>query len=125
MIDASIVAVRDAIENFLRRTQTIQLYAASANAPAIIDWPSTAAKGAPFCATVIKIVAKAIDGAAPNKPAKLFGRNISPTTAAETADGHIIGQDGSTALIAGHRIGTGLLLPAASSIAAITMSVAV
>jgi hypothetical protein len=46
-------------------------------------------------------------------------------TAAEAADGHIIGQDGSPALIAGHRIGTGLLLPAASSIAAITKSVAV
>ena len=86
MTNASIVAVRDAIMNFLRRTQTIQLYAANANAPAIIDRPSTATKGAPFCATVIKIVAKAIDGAAPNKPAKLFGRNISPSAAnADTA----------------------------------------
>jgi hypothetical protein len=30
---------------------------------------------------VIRIVAKAIDGAAPNRPAKLFGRNTSPSTA--------------------------------------------
>jgi hypothetical protein len=67
--------------NFFRRTQTAQLYAASANAPAIIERPSTAAKDAPFCDKVIRSVAKAIDGAAPNRPAKLFGCKVSPSAA--------------------------------------------
>src|ERR1700726_312629 len=75
--NASIVAVKDDIMNFLRRRQTVQLYAASANAPIIIDRPSTATKGPPFCDRGMTIVASAIEGAAPNKPAKLFGRNVS------------------------------------------------
>jgi hypothetical protein len=67
--------------NFLRKRQTVQLYAASANAPMIIDRPSTATKGPPFRDKAIAIVHSAIDGAAPNKPANLFGRKASPNAA--------------------------------------------
>jgi hypothetical protein len=83
---ATVVAAQDGIINLLSKTQTVQLYAASARAPKIIDRPSTAAKGAPFCDKVIRIVASATEGAAPNRPAKLFGRTASPKAAnAETA----------------------------------------
>jgi len=51
--NASIVAVRDEIACFLIRTHTVELYAASANAPTIIDRPSAATKGALFSTTVM------------------------------------------------------------------------
>ena len=45
-----------------------------------------ATNGAPFCDRVIRRVARAIEGAAPNRPAKLLGRKVSPSAAkAETA----------------------------------------
>jgi hypothetical protein len=47
--------------------------------PTIIERPSTAAKGAPFCDNEMRSVATAIEGAAPHSPAKLFGRNMSPS----------------------------------------------
>jgi hypothetical protein len=40
-----------------------------------------AANGAPFWDTVIRSVAMAIDGAAPNRPAKLLGRRVSLSAA--------------------------------------------
>jgi hypothetical protein len=68
------------------RMQTVQAYAASAIDPPIIDCPSTAAKGAPFVETVMRSVANAIEGAAPNSPAKLLGRKTSAKAEkAETA----------------------------------------
>src|SRR5215470_15812486 len=80
------VAVQEDMSNFLSRTQTVQLEPARARAAAIIERPSTAANGAPFCDKVMRRVARAIDGAAPNRPAKLLGRKASPNAAnADTA----------------------------------------
>jgi hypothetical protein len=82
----TIVATHEDKSRLLSIKQTAQLYAASANAPAIIDRASTAAKEAPFCETVRRSVAKAIEGAAAKRPAKVFGRSKSPRVAnAETA----------------------------------------
>src|SRR5262245_61046405 len=50
---AALVAAQDDSINLLSKTQTVQLYAASARAPTIIDRPSTPAKGASFCDRVI------------------------------------------------------------------------
>jgi hypothetical protein len=57
-----------------------------ASGATIIERPSIAANGAPFCDEVIRSVARPIEGAAPNRPAKLLGRKVSPSAAnAETA----------------------------------------
>src|SRR5579871_676152 len=55
-----------------------------ASAPAIIERASVAAYDGPSVAIVRARVANAIDGAAPNKPAKLLGFRMSPS--AENAD---------------------------------------
>jgi hypothetical protein len=52
---------------------------ASATAPHIIERASTAAYEIPWLATAKASVAKATEGAAPNKPAKLFGFSTSPS----------------------------------------------
>jgi hypothetical protein len=55
-------------------------------APTIIERPSMAANGVPFCDRVMRSVARAIEGAAPNRPAKLLGRKVSLSAAnADTA----------------------------------------
>jgi hypothetical protein len=60
-------------------------YMKNAIAPVTIDWASAAAYERPDAMTVRTSVAKATDGAAPNKPAKLFGLRTVPIAAnAET-----------------------------------------
>ena len=64
---------------------TQQAYARNAIAPAIMERASRAAYQEPSVAIVKPSVARAIDGAAPNNPAKLFGLRIFPKVAnAET-----------------------------------------
>ena len=61
-------------------------YKKKTNAPAIMERASVAACIFPFAAMVRPSVASAMDGAAPNNPAKLFGFSTSPKAAnAETA----------------------------------------
>jgi hypothetical protein len=52
-----------------------------AKAPKTIEWASIAAYCAPCLDMVSPRVARAIEGAAPNNPAKLFGRKMSPMIA--------------------------------------------
>ena len=67
------------------RSMTQQAYARNAIAPAIMERASRAAYQEPSVAIVKASVARAIDGAAPNNPAKLFGLRIFPKVAnAET-----------------------------------------
>jgi hypothetical protein len=64
---------------------THHAYAKNAVAPAIIERASKAAYREPSVAMVKPSVARAIDGAAPNSPAKLFGFSTFPKAAnAET-----------------------------------------
>jgi hypothetical protein len=58
-----------------------EVYAKNAALPASIERASTAAYIFPFPSMVIPNVANAIEGAAPNNPAKLFGFKTSPRTA--------------------------------------------
>jgi hypothetical protein len=57
---------------------TQQEYTRNAIAPAIMERASLAAYQGPSVAIVKPSVARAIDGAAPNNPAKLFGLRIFP-----------------------------------------------
>src|ERR1700693_1472559 len=67
------------------KCMTQQAYARNAIAPAIMERASSAAYQEPAVAIVNASVARAIDGAAPNNPAKLFGLRIFPKVAnAET-----------------------------------------
>ncbi len=67
------------------KCMTQQAYARNAIAPAIMERASRAAYQEPSVAIVKPSVARAIDGAAPNNPAKLFGLRIFPKVAnAET-----------------------------------------
>ena len=51
-----------------------------------LTWSRSTTSSRRLCDKVIRSVARAIDGAAPNRPAKLFGRKLSPSAAnADTA----------------------------------------
>ena len=58
-----------------------QAYKKKTNAPATMERASVAAYVFPLAAMVSPRVASAMDGAAPNNPAKLFGFSTSPKAA--------------------------------------------
>lgn len=58
-----------------------QAYKKKTNAPAIMERASVAAYIFPFAAIVRPREASAMEGAAPNNPAKLFGFSTSPNAA--------------------------------------------
>jgi hypothetical protein len=58
-----------------------EAYAKNAALPTTMERASTAEYVFPFASIVIPSVASAIEGAAPNNPAKLFGFKTSPRTA--------------------------------------------
>src|ERR1700730_11477527 len=79
-IKTSVVAIVDR----RKRTSawlTRYAYTQKAIAPNTIDRASVAAYSLPCRAIVIPTVASAIEGAAPKRPAKLFGRKTSPSSA--------------------------------------------
>ncbi len=81
------IATHEAANRARISVQLTQLaYTKNASAPAIMEFASVAAYALPSLAIVSPKVASAIDGAAPNNPAKLFGLNKSPRSAnTETA----------------------------------------
>src|SRR4029077_12259002 len=75
--------VAGAALSFLRSISQVQSaeYAKKDAAPTTMDRASRAAYAFPSAKTVSPSVASAIDGAAPNRPAKLFGFSTSPREA--------------------------------------------